>query len=68
MNDLEARESIKKLIAWIESFGIEIIDMSEDGIVTEHPGGRQQEICMVELNFMNGYLFGTLSKALCGKY
>ena len=68
MNDFEAKVSIEKLIAWIESFGMKILDHDEDGILIEHPSGKQRQISMMELNFMNGYLFGTLIKALSGSY
>lgn len=68
MTEKEAKASLRKLIVWMESFGIDIVSETEDTIIIEHPGGRQQEISNTELYFINGYLLGTLSKLLIGQY
>lgn len=68
MNEDEVRMSSEKLLSWMESFGYKVLCNDDIKVIVENPDGTKLKFSKSKLYFMNGYLFGTLVRALKGDF
>ena len=68
MNEDELNESVNSLLSWVESFGYKILLNDDIKVQIENPNGKKKIIMKSELYFINGYIFGSLVRALKGEF
>lgn len=68
MNEDELNESVNSLLSWVESFGYKILLNDDIKVQIEDPNGKKKIIMKSELYFINGYMFGSLVRALKGEF
>ncbi|MBQ1781870.1 MAG: hypothetical protein II003_03370 [Methanobrevibacter sp.] len=68
MNEDEVRMSSEKLLSWMESFGYKVLCNDDIKVQIEDPNGKKKIIMKSELYFINGYMFGSLVRALKGEF